>query len=68
MTKEINIKAIIIKKPLEDYFYNIKHNMNCYPLIWTSDKKYHGVSFYDKNNCVLCNMEGFTGKIILTKD
>lgn len=61
-------KEIIITKPIQGYFYDIEHNLNCYPLIWTSDRKYHGLGFNDKNNCYICNMEGFTGKIILIGD
>lgn len=61
-------KEIVITEPLQNYFYHIKHNMNCYPLIWASDRKYHGLWFIDKNHCYLCDMEGFTGKLILMKD
>jgi len=61
-------KEIIIKEPLQDFFYYIEHNMNCYPFVWTSDKKYHAVNYDDKNNCYITRMEGFTGKIILVED
>lgn len=66
--KKINIKEIIIKEPLQDFFYDIEHNMNCYPFVWASDNKYHGSNYDDENHLYLSNMKGFTGKIILVED
>lgn len=60
-------KEIIIKEPLQDFFYHIEHNLNCYPLVWTSDNEYHGVNFDDNNHLYLSRMKGFTGKIILVQ-
>lgn len=65
--KKINIKEIIIKEPLQDFFYDIEHNMNCYPFVWVSDKKYRGVNYDDENHLYLSHMKGFTGKIILVE-
>ena len=61
-------KEIVITEPLQDFFYDIEHNMNCYPLVWTNDNKYHAVNYDDKNNCYITRMEGFTGKILLIED
>ena len=66
--KKINIKEIIIKEPLQENFYHIEHNMNCYPFVWTSEIKDRGVNYDDKNHLYLARMKGFTGKIILVED
>ena len=66
--KKINIIEINIKEPIQDYFYHIEHNMNCYPLVWTSEIKDRGVNYDDKNHLYLARMKGFTGKIILVED
>jgi hypothetical protein len=65
--KKINIKEIIIKEPLQENFYHMEHNMNCYPIVHTSDKKDHGVNYDDKNHLYLARMKGFTGKIVLVE-
>jgi len=66
--KKINIIEINIKEPIQDYFYHIEHNMNCYPFVWTSEIKDRGVNYDDKNHLYLARMKGFTGKIILVED
>ena len=62
------VDVIIIKEPIQDYFYNIEHNMNCYPFVWTSDIKDRGVNYDDENHLYLARMKGFTGKIVLVED
>ena len=62
------IKEIIVTEPIQEYFYDITHNMNCYPIVLASDNKDTAVSFDDKNNCYITNMKGFTGMIILVED
>lgn len=58
-------KEIVITEPIQDYIYDITHNMNCYPIIWVNDMRNHFICHHDKNKCYITNMKGFTGKIFL---
>ena len=62
-----NYLEIEVKEPWKDDFYDIDHNMNCYPIVYTSDKKYHEVNFDNKSHLYLSHMKRFSGKIILVQ-